>query len=169
MGPQVASGTVKGKPWARGRASGKATIAVGIIVVAAAGVGLGLQAVDGAHTVGDQRQPTTVRNAAIDDAYYQCLDIQARSLISPNQPVTIDAGNLGDFISLLKAIGSWATFSDSSSSAEARLSLHSTRGSGGCRGSVVVADFAVPHQGVTQRVGTGASMPGHGPPPAPPL
>ena len=138
-------------------------------MLVAAGVGLGLQASDGAHTVSDQRQPTTVRNAVIDDEYYQCLDIQARSLISSKQPIAIDAGNLGDFISLLKAIGSWATFSDSSSSAEVKLSLRNISGSGGCRGSVVVADFASPHQGATQRVGTGASMPGHGPPPAPPL
>ncbi len=110
-----------------------------------------------------------MRNAVIDDQYYQCLDTQARSLISPNQPIAIDTGNLGDFISLLKAIGSWATFSDSSSSAPVKLSLRTIRGSGGCRGSVVVADFASPHQGVSPRVGTGASMPGHGPPPAPPL
>lgn len=135
----------------------------------AAAVGLGLQAVNGARTVNDQRQPTTVRNAVIDDTYYQCLDIQARSLIASNQPVTIDAANLGDFISLLKAIGSWATFADSSSSAEVKLSLRNITGSGGCRGSVVVADFASPHPGAAQRVGTGASMPGHGPPPAPPL
>ena len=138
-------------------------------MVVAAGVGLGVQAADGARTVSDQRQPTTVRNAVIDDQYYQCLDTQARSLISSNQPIAIDTANLGDFISLLKAIGSWATFADSSSSAQVKLSLRTIRGSGGCRGSVVVADFASPHRGVSPRVGTGASMPGHGPPPAPPL
>jgi hypothetical protein len=167
--PRVASGTVNRKPWERGRASRTTTIVAGIVVAAAAVVGLGAQVVSGAHTVNAQRQPTTVRNATIDDEYYQCLDIQARSLISPNQSVAIYTPNLVDFISLLKAIGSWVTFSDASSSADVRLSLRTIPGSGGCRGSEVVANFAVPHQGVSQRVGTGASMPGHGPPPAPPL
>ncbi|HEX3459490.1 MAG TPA: hypothetical protein VHT49_01185, partial [Acidimicrobiales bacterium] len=120
-------------------------------------------------TVSAQRQPTTVRNATIDDAYYRCLDIQAHSLISTNQSVAIYTPNLADFISLLKAVGSWVTFADASSSADVRLSLRTIPGSGGCRGSLVVANYAVPHQGVSQRVGTGASMPGHGPPPAPPL
>jgi hypothetical protein len=167
--PRVASGIVKRKPWGRGRTSGSTTIVAGIIVVVAAVVGLGLQAANGSRTVSAQRQPTTVRNATIDDAYYQCLDIQARSLISPNQSVTIYTANLGDFISLLKSIGSWATFADASSTADVRLSLRTINGSGGCRGSVVVANFALPHQGVTQRLGTGASLPGDGPPPAPPL
>ncbi|HEX3459393.1 MAG TPA: hypothetical protein VHT49_00700 [Acidimicrobiales bacterium] len=157
------------KPWERGRASRTTTIVAGIVVVVAAVVGLGAQAVSGAHTVSAQRQPTTVRNATIDDEYYRCLDIQAHSLISPNQSVAIDTGNLGDFITLLKSIGSWATFSDAASSAAVRLSLRTISGSGSCRGSVVVANFAVPVHGVTQRIGTGASMPGHGPPPAPPL
>lgn len=141
----------------------------GIVVAVAAVVGLSAQAVSGAHTVSAQRQPTTVRNATIDDEYYQCLDIQARSLIAPNQSVAIYTPNLVDFINLLKAVGSWVTFADASSSADVRLSLRTISGSGGCLGSVVVADFAVPHQGVSQRIGTGASMPGHGPPPAPPL
>ena len=157
------------KPWERGRASRTTTIVAGIVVAVAAIVGLGAQAVSGARTVNAQRQAATVRNATIDDAYYQCLDIQARSLISPNQSVAIDTANLGDFISLLKSIGSWATFADASSTADVRLSLRTISGSGGCRGSVVVANFAVPVHGVTQQVGTGASMPGHGPPPAPPL
>ena len=121
--PRVASGTVNSKPWARGRASRTTTIVAGIIVVVAAVVGLGAQAVSGAHTVNAQRQPTTVRNATIDDEYYQCLDIQARSLISPNQSVAIYTPNLADFISLLKAIGSWVTFADRSTSADVRLSL----------------------------------------------
>ncbi|HWD53424.1 MAG TPA: hypothetical protein VG412_13565 [Acidimicrobiales bacterium] len=157
------------KSWERRRASRTTITVAGIIVAVAAVVGLGTQAVSGARTVNAQRQTTTVRNATIDDEYYQCLDIQARSLISSNQSVAIDTANLGDFISLLKSIGSWATFAGTSSGADVRLSLRAISGPGGCRGSVVVADFAVPLHGVTQQVGTGASMPGHGPPPAPPL
>jgi hypothetical protein len=160
---------VNRKPWERGRASRTTTIIAGIVVVVAAVVGLSAQAVSGAHTVSAQRQSTTVRNATIDDEYYQCLDTQARSLIAPNQSVAIYTPSLVDFITLLKAVGSWVTFADASSGADVRLSLRTITGSGGCRGSVVVANYAVPHQGVSQRVGTGASMPGHGPPPAPPL
>lgn len=167
--PRVASGTVNSTPWAGGRASRATTIVAGIIVVVAAVVGLGAQAVSGARTVNAQRQPATVRNATIDDEYYQCLDIQARSLVSSNQSVAIYTPSLVDFLNLLKAIGSWVTFADLSTSADVQLSLRTTNGPGGCRGSVVVATFAVPHRGVTERVGTGASMPGHGPPPAPPL
>lgn len=157
------------KPWERGRASRTTTLVAGIIVALAAVVGLGAQAVSGAHTVDAQRQATAVHNATIDDDYYQCLDTQARSLVSANQSVAIYTPNLADFISLLKAIGSWVTFADAASSADVRLSLRTIPGPGGCRGSVVVANFAVPQQGASQRVGSGASMPGHGPPPAPPL
>ena len=157
------------KSWERGRASRTTTIVAGIIVAVAAVLGLGAQAVSGGHTVNAQRRPMTVRNATIDDQYYQCLGTQARSLVSPDQSVAISTPNLVDFISLLKAIGSWVTFADLATNADVRLSLRTIPGSGGCRGSVVVATYAVPHQGVNPRVGTGATMPGHGPPPAPPL
>ena len=145
---------------------------IGIAVVVAATVGLGVQAVNGARTVSVQRQSTAARNASLDDAYYDCLDTQAHSLVSPGQSVTIYADNLANFIILLKTAGSWATFADSPSSAAVQLSLRTVSGGGGrfaCRSSVVVAHYATPQHGISERVGSGASVAGQGPPPAPPL
>jgi hypothetical protein len=138
-----------------------------MVVVALAG--LGVQAVRGNRTVGVQRQAITVHNAKLDDAFYRCLDIQARSLVSPSEPIVV-TGSLGDVVTLIKGVGSWVTIANPFSSAVARLSLRdNVKGGGACLGTVVIATYPKPRHGVTVRIGTGASVPGTGPPPAPPL
>ncbi len=143
---------------------------VGVAITLVGGVGLVVQALDGNRTVGAQLQAKSVHDAELDDAFYHCLDVQARSLISPDQPVTLGADNLGDLVTLLKGVGSWVTIADPPSGAVAVLSLRQAADtSDACLGTVVVATYRTPHVGSTTRVGTGAAVPGEGPPPAPPL
>lgn len=144
--------------------------AAGVVVVVAAGVGLVGQAARGAHTVNTQRQSPAERSASLNDAFFSCLDSQARSLVSPDQPVRLDASNLSDFIILLQGVGSWVTIADPRSDAVASLSLrNNVSGPGACLGTVVVAHYTPPRHGVSVRVGSGATVPGNGPPPTTPL
>jgi hypothetical protein len=144
-------------------------VATATIVLLVGLVALGVQAVRGNRTVAVQRSAVTVHDAALDDAFYRCLDVQTRSLIAPGEPVIFD-DNLGDVITMIKAVGSWVTIANPMSTAVARLSLRNGVTTGGaCLGTVVVATFPRAHQASVVRLGTGASVPGHGPPPAPPL
>jgi len=141
-----------------------------VVVCALALAGLTVQAVRGVRTVGTQRSAVTVRDAALDDAFYDCLSVQAHSLVTPGQSVALGKTNLGDLVTLLKGVGSWITVADPPSTAQVTLSLRNqVVGRGACLGTVVVARYAHPHGGITVRVGTGSSVPGSGPPPAPPL
>ncbi len=145
-------------------------MAVGAVVAVAAVVGLAIQAVSANATVRRQLASTPVHDAALDNAFYSCLDVQARSLVAPREPVTIAASSLYDFITLLQGVGSWVTIADPASSAVAQLSLRDgVRGPGACRGTVVVAHYTTAHDGSSVRIGTGASCAGNGPPPPPPL
>jgi hypothetical protein len=142
-------------------------VSLGVLVVAL--VGLGVQAIRGNRTVGVQRQAVTIHNAMLDDSFYRCIDVQARSLVSPSQPVVI-TGNLGDVVTLIMGVGSWVTIANPFSSASARLSLRdNVAGRHACLGTVVIATYLKPGHRSIVRVGSGASVPGHGPPPAPPL
>ncbi len=158
---------------ARDRGAGRLppplVVATGVVVAVVALVGLAGQAVRGNRTVGVQVASHTVHDARLDDAFYQCLDVQAHSLVTPGQPVEL-VDDLADLITLLKAVGSWVTIADHPASAVARLSLQDgVSGGGACLGTVVVARVPGPGGTTRVRVGTGAAVPGHGPPPAPPL
>ena len=144
-------------------------VIAGLVVTIVGVAGLSVQAVRGNRVVGVQRAARTVHDAAVDDAYYQCIDTQAHSLVTPDEPVIFDA-SLGDLVTLLKGAGSWVTIADPASSAVVRLSLRNdVPGNRTCLGSVVVATYAEPHGGVRVRIGSGSHVPGSGPPPAPPL
>ena len=141
-----------------------------MVVCAFALAGLTVQAVRAVHTVGIQRSGVTVRDAALDDAFYGCLAVQAHSLVAPGQSVALGNTDLGDLVTLLKGVGSWITVADPPSTAQVTLSLRDhVTGPGACLGTVVVARYAHPHGGPSVREGTGSSVPGSGPPPAPPL
>jgi len=144
-------------------------VAVGLVVAIVAGIGLGVQAVRGNTVVSVQRRATTVHDAALDNAFYRCLDVQAHSLVSAQEPVALSAAFV-DFVTLIKAVGSWVTIANPLSTAKAQLTLRdNVTGGGACLGTVVVATYPTPHHGVRVRIGTGDSVPGAGPPPAPPL
>jgi hypothetical protein len=144
-------------------------VVVGLAVAVAALTGLGVQAVRGNRTVSVQRQALTIHNAALDDAFYHCIDVQTRSLITPDEPIVF-TGSLGHVVTLIKGVGSWVTIANPFSAAKVRLTLRdNVAGGGACLGTVVVATYRSPHQRPRVRIGSGASVPGKGPPPAPPL
>jgi hypothetical protein len=143
---------------------------VGVVIAAVAVVALGVQAVRGNRTVAVQRSAHTEYNAHLDDAFYNCIDVQTHSLVAPGQSVTIDAASLSDFVTLLKGAGSWISFADPPTHAAVKLSLQNhVHGPGACLGTVVVARYAQPHAGPAVRRGSGASVAGMGPVPATPL
>ena len=142
---------------------------VSVLVVVVALVALVGQAVRGDRIVGVQLAPLAVHDAALDDAFYNCIDVQAHSLVRPGQTVTISTDNLADVVTMIKGFGSWVTGADPASDAQVVLTLRdNVPGPGTCLGTQVVATTVGPH-GTTVRVGTGAQVPGQGPPPAPPL
>jgi hypothetical protein len=144
-------------------------LAVSTAIVIVAALGLGVQALRGNRIVGVQREAITVHNAAVDNAFYRCLDIQTRSLVKPGEPIALP-GDLGDLVTMIKGVGSWVTIANPITSAKARLSLrNNVSGRPACLGTVVVATYPLAGGGVRVRIGSGANVPGNGPPPAPPL
>ncbi len=144
-------------------------VVVAAVVSVITVVAMGVQAVRSNRTVAMQRDALTIHDTALDNAFYHCLDVQARSLITPTEPVAF-VDNLADLVTLIKGVGSWVTIANPISTASARLSLRNGVTTGGaCLGTVVVATYPTAHHGTVVRVGTGASVPGNSPPPAPPL
>jgi hypothetical protein len=128
------------------------------------------QSVRGNRTVTAQLRSGPVRDARIDDAFYHCLDVQARSLVGPDEPVTLAHEDLADAVTLLKAVGSWIVVADPATPTTPALSLRDgVPGDATCRGTVVVATSTGPGGTPEVRIGSGARVPGEGPPPAPPL
>jgi hypothetical protein len=115
-----------------------------------------------------------MHNAALDNAFYDCIDVQARSLVPHGESVSlvvpVSLAGLGDIVTLLKSVGSWATFADPASTAAVGLSLRNhVAGAGTCLGTQVIGTYRRSGHAVSVRTGTGASVAGKGPPPAPPL
>ncbi len=140
-----------------------------LIVVAAV-----VQAARGNAVVAAERRPAAQHDAALDDAFYDCLSTQAHSLVPPTEPVFLrgseaNLAGIGDWVTMLKAIGSWVTFSGSPGAARTDITIedHVTNRPA-CLGTVVVAR-EVRGGRTTVRFGSGAHVPGQGPPPAPQL
>ena len=157
-----------------GRLPGALVVIVGTGVIILALTGLTVQAFRGDRTVSVQRDAHTIHDAALDNAFYNCIDVQAHSLAKTGEPVSLtappDLSGLGDVVTLLKGVGSWVTFADPPSTAAVRLSLrNNVTGAGACLGTEVIGTYPKPHHRVSVRIGSGASVAGMGPPPAPPL
>ncbi len=158
-------GTHRRKP-----AQTAAVTAVAAVVCVVTLVALAGQAVRGNRTVGVQLAQHTVHDASVDNAFYACLDTQARSLVRPGQTVTLGGTNLADVVTMIKGFGAWVTVADGASDADVTLTLHNGPGGPGtCLGTTVVATSRGTDGRPVIRVGTGAQVPGDGPPPAPPL
>lgn len=143
---------------------------VSAVVAAVALVGLVGQAARGNRTVDAQLAARPMHNAAVDDAFYACLDTQAHSLVRPGQTVALGGTNLADTVTMIKGFGAWVTVADPASRADVVLTLQDGPGAPGtCLGTRVVATSRSADGQVSQRLGTGAQVPGQGPPPAPPL
>ena len=141
-----------------------------VVVLSVAGVALVGQAVRGNRTVSVQLAAGTRHDAALDDAFYHCLDVQAHSLVAAGRTVALSTDNLADVVTMIKGFGSWVTVADPASSADVVLTLRDgVTGPDTCLGTRVVGTSVGPDGHKVVRVGTGASVAGTGPPPAPPL
>jgi len=144
--------------------------AVGVLVAVVALVALVGQAVRGDRTVGAQLSVHAVHDATVDDAFYRCIDIQARSLVRPGQTVALRTDNLADVVTMIKGFGSWVTVADPASRADVVLTLRDGPAAPGtCLGTRVVGTSTGPDGARVVHLGTGAEVAGQGPPPAPPL
>jgi hypothetical protein len=140
------------------------------LVAAVALVSLVGQAVRANRTVDAQLATRAVHDATVDDAFYACIDTQARSLVGPGQTVALGGDNLADLITMIKGFGAWVTVADPASRADVVLTLHDASAAPGtCLGTRVVGTYRGPDGRTTVRFGTGAQVAGQGPPPAPPL
>ena len=145
------------------------TVLATVLLVVAL-VALGAQAVRADRTVDVQLAQRTLHDSTVDDAFYACIDTQAHSLVRPGQTVTLGGTNLADVVTMIKGFGSWVTVADPASTAAITLTLHDgPAGPGTCLGTTVVGTSTGPGGHTVVRVGTGAQVPGQGPPPAPPL
>jgi hypothetical protein len=143
---------------------------VAALVAMIAVVALVGQAVRGSRTVDAQLATPSVRDATVDNAFYACIDVQARSLVAPGQTVTLGGDNLADVISMIKGFGAWVTVADPASRADVVLTLHvGMAAPGTCLGTRVLGTYRGPGGHTRVRRGTGAQVAGQGPPPAPPL
>ena len=153
---------------------GAMVVIVGTGVIILALTGLTVQAFRGNRTVSVQRDAHTIHDART----RQCL-LQLHRRASPQSGEDRRTGfahrssrplsGLGDVVTLLKGVGSWVTFADPPSTAAVRLSLrNNVTGAGACLGTEVIGTYPKPHHRITVRIGSGASVAGMGPPPAPP-
>jgi hypothetical protein len=144
--------------------------ATGLTTVVVVAVALGVQASRGNAVVSVQSSPTAELQARVDDAFYACLATQAHSVVGPGQTVALDPRNIVDLVTLMKAVGSWVPVADPPSSAVVSLSIRNGPGGPGtCLGTRIIGRVRGPGGIVLTRLGTGAQVPGQGPPPAPPL
>lgn len=142
---------------------------IGLVMMAFLLVALTGQAFRGNAVVNIQRSPVTIKDAELDDAFYRCINVQAHSLVSSGEPVFLIAG-FGNWVTLIKAVGSWMTIAPSRSDAKFIVSVRShVTDRPACLGTAVVAIPAHARNATAVEFGTGASVPGVGPPPAPPL
>ena len=143
---------------------------VSCLVIAVALATLVGQAVRGNRTVGAQVSASAMHDASVDDAFYQCIDTQAHSLVAPGRSVALSTDNLADVVTMIKGFGSWVRVADPAARAQVVLTLHNNvSGSGTCLGTQVVGTSVGPDGRTVVRIGTGAEVAGTGPPPAPPL
>jgi hypothetical protein len=130
-------------------------------------LGLLFGAARGNATVTALNSSTQAADLHLENAYYRCLEIQTRSLVSPGEPVTLNVWY--EVLDLLRAAGVWLTAAPPSDVHAPQLTLATRPGPGSCHGTVVEARFLLPDGKTVIRFGTGASVPGEGPLPRPEL
>lgn len=142
----------------RSVATSVAAVAIALTAVAALGVG----AVHGARQVAAADGSGQVAAWHRNTAYWDCLDIQAHSLVGPNQAVWLDAPNFPALVTLEKVVGPWAEVATVRSRAQVELEIVDRAGPGTCLGAVVVGRFDGRRgRWTVVRTGAGAAVPGN--------
>jgi hypothetical protein len=145
-------------------------IIVRTICAAVALVALVFASLQGIRTTTHGQSADQTRQWERDAAYWNCLTIQAHSLVKPGERVEINRGGLAASVTLEKVVGGWTSLVTKAQNASAILSLEGRHKQGSCRGTVVVeyAPGSSLH-GPPERVGSGASDGSGGSLPSTPL
>jgi len=96
-----------------------------------------------------------------DASYWNCLVIEARSLVTPGERVEIDKQGLASKVILEKTVGGWTRLVSSAQNPSAVLALKDDHSQRSCLGSVVVEYPPGSRlKGPPEKTGSGASDPG---------
>jgi len=162
MTSQCEEGDRAGIPRRPGRASARfVTSVLSTVIVATCLVALTTGAVHGVRGTTALSSNRETASWELDVRYWDCLDVQAHSLVAPDQRVWMDTTNLVALVTLIRVFGPWAALVDSPRLARVYVTVRSGVARGGCLGTLVVGMFDGPRgPGSVLRTGTGASMPG---------
>lgn len=144
-------------------------VTAGALVACVAIGGLVTGSLHGNRVVASTRSRTLHSEATLSDDYFRCLDVQARSLVSPSEPVELNDKNVADWVTLIQAAGSWMKIAYPPTPTTPELLLEHVQGPHSCLGVVVVKRLRAADGHVREKTGSGASIPGPGPPPQLPL
>ena len=146
------------------------TVLASTAILLVGGVGLLGQVVRSDRVVAAQRSSAVVHDAHLDDSYYQCVETQVHSLISEDTPVRYRRGaTLGEKFLLNRVAAGWVTLSAPGAKPFGWLGVRRSSTAPSCLGDVVTLRTRDAEGRWIVHLGSGASVPGHGPPPAPPL
>jgi hypothetical protein len=137
---------------------------VALIILISSLAVLTVGAVHGARSTAALAGARQLSTARLDDAYYDCLDTQARSVARPGELVDVLTSNPSAWVTLVKVVAPWAVITTRATRAHITMTLVPRRGANTCLGSVVVARS---RSGAVQ-YGSGATLRG-GHPPSPTL
>jgi hypothetical protein len=139
---------------------------LGLIAVAT----LTLLSFQSIHAINDESSSGQVRQWDRDAAFWNCLTIQAHSLVAPGERVQINRGGLATAVMLEKVVGGWTILESKADEASAVLVLKSDRSRASCLGSVVVEYPPGSNlHGRPEKIGSGGSDRGSGSLPSTPL
>jgi hypothetical protein len=146
------------------------SIAARTILCVVALVALALVSLRSIHAINDRSSSAQARQWERDSAFWNCLTIQAHSLVTPGERVQINRAGLPTRVMLEKVVGGWTILVTKTEEASAVLQLENGHARDSCLGSVVV-EYAPGSNlhGRPEKVGSGASDPGTGSLPATPL
>jgi hypothetical protein len=135
-----------------GRSAARAVLAV---IAFGALTLVGLQSV---HAIDSRSSAGQARQWERDSAFWNCLTIQAHSLVVPGEHVQINQAGLPTRVMLEKVVGGWTILVTNAKEATAVLLIKNERSRRSCLGSVVV-EYAPGSNlhGRPERIGSGAS------------
>ena len=164
--PHVTSGR-SGRESRRRQFGRSAATAILAVVAFGALTLVGLQSV---HAIDSRSSSEQARQWERDGAFWNCLTIQAHSLVAPGERVQINQAGLPTRVMLEKIVGGWTTLVTNSKEAAAVLLIKTDHARQSCLGYVIV-EYAPGSNlhGRPERIGSGASDRGNDSLPATPL
>ena len=144
-----------------------AMFGVAVLIAIVGLVGLSFGAANGIHVVGSVDSPQQIHDAQLQDRYFRCLRVEARSLLRPGSVVSVASDSFATVGTILEVVGGWLTIVKPGNPSVPQIALASGSGQHGCHG-VNVEERTLQRTGTVRvRIGHGATLPGSGPLPPP--